>query len=118
MRAARYCFTAVRLLVVGDCVCLWRGDGMEQVNKWVVWLWPRAGYYLMPFEVEADSEEQALERVVATLVNDGWSEFFEECSEDDEELEASGRYLYMDATMEGASRPVMLLSENLEIRRV
>lgn len=33
MRAARYCFTAVRLLVVGDCVCLWRGDGMEQVMK-------------------------------------------------------------------------------------
>lgn len=118
MRVARNCLSGVWCMVVGDGVCLRRGGGMEQVNKWVVWLWPEAGYYLMPFEVEADSEEQALERVVATLVNDGWSEFFEECSEDDEELEASGRYLYMDATMEGASRPVMLLSENLEIRRV
>lgn len=32
MRAARNCYVGVRLLVVGDCVCLRRGDGMEQVS--------------------------------------------------------------------------------------
>ena len=95
---------------------------MEKIKS--VYLWSGCGYALDKFEVKEPtiSEEYALEQVVADIVNNGYTEYFEE--EDSEWIEQEKNqpwndpdfdpegWLYVDATMEGADRPVYLRIEN------
>lgn len=96
-------------------------------KKYNVYLWPGCGYVLDTFETEAFCEEEALDKVVAEIVNandkryfldeDEYAELFAEELAEDEEFE-SDQYIYYDATMSGANRPVYLLIENARIERV
>ena len=95
---------------------------MKKINS--VYLWSGCGYALDKFEVKEPtiSEEYALEQVVADIVNGGYTEYFEE--EDSEWIEQEKNqpwndpdfdpegWLYVDATMGGADRPVYLRIEN------
>lgn len=94
------------------------------MNEYNVMLWPGAGYWLNQFKCEASHEEEALEIIVARLIQDGLSAYYltteeyEELFQDEltenPEFE-SDQYMYIDATMEGAPYPVYLLSENIGI---
>ncbi len=85
-----------------------------------LYLWSGAGYCLDRFEVEIPtaSFEYAIEQVTAKLVNENLTSYFEE--EDSEWIEEQRGdmdgdpygWLYVDATMEGADRPVYLRIEN------
>ena len=90
-----------------------------------VCLWTGIGYGLDVFEVEATCEENALDLVVADLVNENRTIFFmteEEMNEaraagdvyelDEDEIEG---WIYWDATLEGANCPVWIRSENMKI---
>ena len=95
---------------------------MKKINS--VYLWSGCGYALDKFEVKEPtiSEEYAIEQVVADIVNNNYTGYFEE--EDSEWIEQEKRqpwndpdfdpegWLYVDATMEGADRPVYLRIEN------
>lgn len=99
-------------------------------KAWMVRLWPGQGYYLPAFAAFADSEQDALEKVVAYLDKEGNDDFFisDESVErykkeladdgyDDDEIDA---YLdefafYVDATMDGASCPHYVFAENLNV---
>ena len=96
---------------------------MELITS--VFLWSGSGYALDEFEVKdpTPSEEYALEQVVADIVNNDYTEYFEE--EDSEWIEQENNqpwddpdfdpegWLYVDATMDGADRPVYIRIENL-----
>lgn len=96
------------------------------MKEYTVYLWRGCGYILDEFHTQAESDEQALERVVARIVNAGDAAFFVEESEvqrwadednaDDLE-DVANRYgfSYIDATMEGANRPAYLRIENAKI---
>lgn len=89
-----------------------------------VYLWCGCGYALDEFEVKepTTSEEYAIEQVVSDIVNNNYTGYFEE--EDSEWIEQEKQqpwndpdfdpegWLYVDATMEGADRPVYLRIEN------
>lgn len=80
-----------------------------------VYLWS-GGYALDEFRTIADSEEEALDIIIAEVVNNGLKGYFYEVDEvDEEELEASGGLLYIDATMEGADRPVYIDAYNTRV---
>lgn len=68
MRAARYCFTAVRLLVVGDSVRPGRGDGMEQV------IYASSGHGSPRFFVKVRETAQRiwLRRIGERMVDGDW----------------------------------------------
>lgn len=95
---------------------------MEKNYKF--YLWCGAGYTLDgPFEVVADSTEQAIERLVAMLIKNGWCGYYQTEEEyakfaewagvdSSEEIEG---WLYVDASMEGAPYPVYLNVMNMEI---
>lgn len=90
-----------------------------------IYLWPGAGYCLDRFEVEipTNSIEYAIEQVTAKLVNENLTAYFEE--EDSEWIEEQRGdmdddpcgWLYVDATMEGADRPVYLRIENFHFEQ-
>lgn len=97
------------------------------MSKFIIYLWSGSGYGLDAFEVEATSEEHALDLVVTQIVNEGKTNYFEEEGSDyitelknesynDPEGDPEG-WMYWDATMEGASRPVYLHTENMKIKR-
>lgn len=90
-----------------------------------VFLWSGSGYVLDEFEVKepTTSEQYALEQVVADIVNNDYTEYFEEVDSEwieqeknqpwnDPDFDPEG-WLYVDATMEGADRPVYIRTENL-----
>lgn len=106
-----------------------------------VGIWPGAGYQLATFYVYADSEETALNLVVAdTEINapnllfsvseiedmiaedwqDEYNEFISEADDRDDFTFATEylNYIYVDATMEGASQPYFINGENLKIEEV
>lgn len=84
-------------------------------KAWMVRLWPGSGYILPAFGAYASSEEDALEKVVAYLDQEGDDSFFcddyidqmrEELAEDgysEEEIDEQihGMFRYVDATMDG-----------------
>lgn len=98
------------------------------MKKYIVYLWSGCGYVLTPFECEAACEEHALDIVVTEIVNNNDSAFFEETDSEwiqelksepynDPEEDPEG-WLYWDATMEGADRPVYIRTENMLIEAV
>lgn len=87
------------------------------------------GYTLTPFEVEACDESHALEVATARIVNEDETNYFEEIDSDyinelynepynDRENGDPEGWIYVDATMEGANRPVFICCENMCITRV
>lgn len=93
------------------------------MKKYKVYLWCGCGYVLDCFATVADCEEAALYNVVAELVNNNKSDYF--CETDDEyiteflnEYDELEGYMYIDATLEGANRPVYLRTENMKIEKV
>lgn len=68
-------------------------------EKFVVYLWPFAGYQMYPFEVEASHEEEALEKAVAKAEEEGNYSVFADNVEDAENH--PDLYMYVDATPYG-----------------
>ena len=104
-------------------------NGEEDGNKpWIVRLWTGSGYYLPSFGAFADSEEDALEKVVAYLDQKGNDSFFcddyveqikEELAQegkDDEDIwrEIDEQFYYVDSTMDGGGCHYVFL-ENLAV---
>ena len=106
-----------------------------------VGIWPGAGYQLATFYVYADSEETALNLVVVDaeinapsllfsvseiedMIVEDWqdeyNEFISEADDRDDFTFATEylNYIYVDATMEGASQPYFINGENLSIIEV
>ena len=77
-----------------------------------IFLWS-GGYTLDEFRTIADSEEEALDIIVAEVVNKGLKGYFYEVDEVDED--ETSDLLYIDATMEGADRPVYIDAYNTRI---
>lgn len=93
------------------------------MKKYVIYLWCGAGYVLTPFETVANNEYEAIDNVVTEIVNNGKDVYFEEESsefitENLNEYDEIEGYIYWDATMAGASRPVYLRTENMRIEEV
>lgn len=98
----------------------------NNVKIYSVYLWPGYGYSMDEFRVEAECEEEAFEKVVAQIVNAGKTAYFEEIDSDfinelynepwnNRENGAPDGWLYVDATMSGADRPVYINIENAKI---
>lgn len=68
-------------------------------EKFVVYLWPFAGYQMIPFEVEASHEEEALEKAVAKAEEEDKLSVFADDVEDAENH--PDLYMYVDATPYG-----------------
>ena len=73
------------------------------------------------FIIEGLNEHDALDNLVTYLVNNniGEGEYWEElesldCEYSEEEIEDMG-FVYIDATMNGANRPVYLMEPGMEI---
>ena len=89
-----------------------------------VGIWQGSGYLVDLFIAYADSEEEALEYVVAyieqnnmqRLLADNLAEGLLSEGEDEELLDMY--VMYVDATMVGADCPHYIRRENLRIRRV
>lgn len=95
------------------------------MRKYVIYLWSGCGYVLTPFEVEGFNEEDALENLVSELIKTEQTAFYEECETIEEMAAEDGRdamelegWLYVDATMNGAPRPVFIRTENMKITEV
>lgn len=98
-------------------------------KAWMVRIWPGSGYYLPAFAAFAQSEQEALEKVVAYLDKKGNNDFFfdESVERTIDELKEEGKseeeiwdeidetFCYVDATMDGAKQPHHVLWENLAI---
>ncbi len=84
--------------------------------EWLLSLWPGSGYKLDIFGVYADSEEDALEKVVAYCERKGYTGYFFD-NATDEDLD-NGYAYYVDATMEGANCPHCILTENLDFEMI
>ena len=89
---------------------------MEKNYK--IMLWSGVGYWLDTFEVAGYDEEDALENLVAKLINEGKGEgcYWEQIDAleneySESEIEEMG-YIYIDATMNGAPYPVYLYLMN------
>lgn len=106
--------------------CYREYDGAKIINPedadyydnrlWEVALWGGVGYYLDTFQVYADSAETALEIIVAYCERRGFTGLI--YTQDEIDIEDEDYYVYVDATMEGASQPYYVLNENLIIREV
>lgn len=68
-------------------------------KSYTVYLWPFAGYQTYPVKVEASHEEEALEKAVAKLEEEGKTAFFADDVEDAEEHQ--DLYIYVDSTPYG-----------------
>lgn len=68
-------------------------------ENFVVYLWPFTGYQMIPFEVEAYHEEEALEKAVAKAEEEGKLAVFADDVEDAEDH--PDLYMYVDATPYG-----------------
>ena len=97
-----------------------KGASTFEVN-----LKPQHGSLLETFITTAEDEEEALEIVVAELVNNEDSRFFIEVGQiaylakmfgqDSDEYADESGLIYVDATMKGADRPVYIDGLNLKI---
>lgn len=108
----------------------WVNDEESGYGKpWMVRLWTGSGYFLPAFAAYASSEEDALDKVVAYLDKEGNEDFFadeyvnqqiddlRQEGMDDEEIdnEIDSSFLYVDATMDGASGAHYVWLENLQV---
>lgn len=84
-------------------------------SEYIVYMWPFAGYQTYPFKVEASHEQEAVEKAVARADEQGDVQFFADDVEDAEQH--PDLYLYVDATMEGASQPHYIDAQNLRIEK-
>lgn len=90
-------------------------------KPYMIRLWTGQGYFLPAFKSYGFNEEDALEHVVVYLDNKGEKEFFadkeymraKQDGETEEMLDSI--FLYVDATMHGASAPHYVWLENLSI---
>ena len=97
-----------------------KGKKTYEVN-----LYPFYGSLLETFVTTAENEVEALEGVVAQLVNENNNELFYEVDsiqylaeyyhQEEEDYAAEAGLLYVDATMSGADRPVYIDGLNLKI---
>lgn len=98
------------------------------MKTYKVYLWGFSGYNLDEFITKADSEEEALDIVVADLVNKNQSRYFYEEEEIERLLEEDGNedytaeeyandmgLIYIDATLSGADRPVYIDGQHIRI---
>ena len=76
------------------------------------------------FIIEGFNEQDALDNLVAYLVNNniGEGQYWEEleslnCEYSEDEIEDMG-FIYIDATMNGANRPVYLLTTEMTIKQI
>lgn len=106
-----------------------------------VGIWPGVGYQLATFKVYANYEEEALNLVVANAeinapgllmsiqeiedliaedYQEEYNEFISENPESDDFTFATEylNYIYVDATMEGASQPYFVTGDNLVIEQI
>lgn len=74
-----------------------------------VFLWCGCGYSLQGFDVYANCEEEAIEIVVAYCDNNNLHAFLIDTK--DVEDEEDGNYIYIDATMQGATKPYYIYNE-------
>lgn len=88
------------------------------MKKYKVMLWNGAGYWLHTETVEANYEEEALEKAVAKIEKEKKDYLFFDDVEDLEKMEEEGLVLYVDATMEGATSPHWIDITNLRIEEV
>lgn len=84
-------------------------------NHYIVMLWSGAGYLMQPFDVYANSEQQAVEIVVAYCDNNNLHGYLIDV--EDVEDEEDNNYTYIDATMEDATKPYYIYS-NVRIEEV
>ena len=92
------------------------------MKHYIISIWSGEGYTLSPFEIEADDEDQALERLSQKLIEEKLTELFQTAQEhkdlyewleiDEDEDES---HIYVDGTSEGADYPIWINSENLTI---
>ena len=92
------------------------------MKKYIISVWSGEGYTFSSFEIEADDEEQALERLCKKLIEENLTGLFQEEKEhkdfcewlkiDEDEDES---HIYVDGTSEGADRAIWINSENLMI---
>ena len=76
------------------------------------------------FIIEGFNEQDALDNLVTYLVNNniGEGQYWEElesldCEYSEDEIEDMG-FIYIDATMNGANRPVYLLTTEMTIKQI
>lgn len=86
---------------------------------YTVYLWPlnMGGYQLDAYSTQASSEEEALEKIVAHLVNNNFHAYYCEVDDIDEDDAYDMGLMYIDATMEGADRPVYIDISNARIEK-
>lgn len=77
-------------------------------NHYIVMLYCGAGYFMQPFDVYANCEQQALEIVVAYCDNNNLHGYLIDV--EDVEDEEDDNYIYIDATMEDATKPYYIYS--------
>lgn len=102
-------------------------------NRYRISLWPGSGYGLVPFDVFANHEQEALDIVTAYIEqNERYHQLFADDAEQAyidaefngdreaaaEDAEYNESFYYVDATMEGANEPHYLWAENLKIRQL
>lgn len=85
------------------------------MNTYTVAAWPGAGNFVHPETVRAKSEEKALEIFCRRIIDKGFFSLYSLPLELTEEERESGKYIYVDGTMNGAKYPVYLRTENLRI---
>ena len=116
--------TAVRSLLEE---CMEYSNHDETGANWKVQIWPGSGYTLGEFNVAASSDEEALEKVAAILTRDNQKAYYITQKEYDDmfsqELDVdpdyeSDQYVYVDGTMEGASEPIYINAENLQVNPI
>ena len=93
------------------------------MTHYIISVWSGEGYTLSPFDIEADDEEQALERLCKKLIKENLTGLFQEEKEhkdfcewlklEDEDEDES--HIYVDGTSEGADKAIWINSENLTI---
>lgn len=78
-------------------------------NCYEVYLWTGSGYALDGFMVYANNELNALELVVAYCDNKGLYAYL--IPVEDVEDEDDDQFIYIDATMDGATKPYYIYNE-------
>ena len=93
-------------------------------KKYQIGLWPGMGYNLKLFNMSGTCEGDAIDNLVTYLVNNniGEGQYWEElesldCEYSEEEIEDMG-FVYIDATMNGANRPVYLMIAGMTIKQI
>lgn len=79
-------------------------------------LWCGCGYWLQVFDVYANFVDEALELIVSWCEKNDYKGYLLDVENIEDEDEDG--LLYVDATMNGASKPYYIYSENLRINEI